>query len=256
MRRKLDIERYKLLLTVQRLMEGPLILLGFLWLVLLMIELTWKLTPTLEYLDLIIWIIFIIDFFIKFAVAPSKFLFLKRNWITTISLIIPALRLFGFFRFLLLTEGLRGIQLLKIISSLNKSMRSLTATMERRAFGYISLLTLIVTFAGAAGMLVVEKPHPGFDNYGMALWWTAMRIVTAGSEFWPTTPQGRILAFFLSLFGYCIYGYITATLASFFIDLDAGQKNPVSTERKDIAELKAEIGSLTKAIEDLKNKLK
>ena len=188
------------------------------------------------------------------VLAPAKITFFKKNWLTAISLIIPALRVFRIFRFIRLLRGLRGIRLIKIVASLNRSMRSLAATMSRRAFGYISLLTLAVTFAGAAGMYGLENPNPGFENYGMALWWTAMRVVTAGSDFWPATPEGRVLAFLLSLFGYAIFGYITATLATFFIGRDAEEEDAPVAGSKVIAELKAEILSLTKAIEELKSK--
>jgi voltage-gated potassium channel len=87
--------------------------------------------------------------------------------------------------------------------------------MKRRGFGYVVLLTLAVTFGGAAGMFALEKGNAGFENYGMALWWTSMRVITAGSDFWPATPEGRGLAVILSLFGYAIFGYVTATLCHF-----------------------------------------
>ena len=43
---------------------------------------------------------------------------------------------------------------------------------------------MVVTFAGAA-MYGLEAGRQGFENYGMALWWTAMRVITAGSDFSP-----------------------------------------------------------------------
>ena len=127
--------------------------------------------------------------------------------------------------------------------------------MKRRAFGYVALLSLIVTFGGAAGMYALENPNIGFDSYGMALWYTAMRVVTAGSDFWPQTPEGRGLAFLLSLFGYAIFGYITATLASFFIGRDAEEKNAPVAGSADINELRVEIKVLTERIRDLNNGL-
>lgn len=255
MKQQLSHERNKLLSSIEKLLEGPMIFLGFVWLILLVIELIWGLTKPLEYASIVIWIVFILDFIVKFILAPVKFIFMKENWLTAISLVIPALRVFRIFRFVRLLRGLRGIRLIKLISSLNRSMKSLGATMKRRAFGYVSMLSLVVTFAGAAGMYAIENPNPGFENYGMALWWTAMRIITAGSDYWPGTPEGRGLAFLLSLFGYAIFGYVTATLASFFIGRDAEEKDAPVAGVKDVAKLKAEITNLTKAINELKSKL-
>jgi voltage-gated potassium channel len=212
MKHQLASERKKLLSSIEKLLEGPMAFLGFVWLILLIIELVWGLTKTLEYLSITIWIIFIFDFLLKFFLAPVKLRFFKTNWLTAISLFIPALRMF---RVLRLLRALRGVRLIKVVASLNRSMRSLGATMKRRGFGYVVLLTLAVTFGGAAGMFALEKGNAGFENYGMALWWTSMRVITAGSDFWPATPEGRGLAVILSLFGYAIFGYVTATLCHF-----------------------------------------
>ena len=256
MKAQLINERKKLLVSIERLLEGPMIFLGFVWLALLFVELLWGLSKILEYLSLTIWFIFIVDFIVKFILAPGKLIFLKKNWITAISLFIPALRIFRIFRFIRLLRGLRGIRLFRIISSVNRSMKSLAATMQRRAFGYVFLLILVVTFAGAAGMYAIERPSPGFDNYGMALWWTAMRVITAGSEYYPLTPEGRGLAFLIAIFGYAVFGYVTATLASFFIGRDAEEKDAPVAGAKDVAELKSEIAALLRAINDMKSKLK
>jgi voltage-gated potassium channel len=104
-------------------------------------------------------------------------------------------------------------------------------------------------------MYAIENPNPGFESYGMALWWTAMRVITAGSDFWPATPEGRGLAFILSLFGYAVFGYVTATLATFFIGRDAEEKNAPVAGAKDVAELKKEIVSLTKIVQEVNGKI-
>lgn len=249
MDRKTISERKKLLNTVERFLEGPMVFLGFVWLVLLIIELIWGLSKPLQYLSVTIWAVFIIDFLLKLILAPSKTRFIKRNWLTAISLIIPALRVFRLLRLLRL---LKGVRLIKIVASLNRSMKSLGATMQRRGFGYVMLLALIVTFAGAAGMYAIEKGHQGFENYGMALWWTSMRVITAGSDFWPITPEGRGLAFILALFGYAIFGYVTATLATFFIGRDAEEEKAPVAGAKDVAELKKMITVLSQKIDEIK----
>ncbi|MEJ7767470.1 MAG: ion transporter [Chitinophagaceae bacterium] len=254
MKTQLVSERKKLLTSIERTLESPMIFLGFVWLILLVIELIWGLSKPLEYASLLIWVIFIFDFLIKLILAPDKSGFLKKNWLTAISLIIPALRIFRIFRIVRLLRGLRGIRLVRIVSSLNRSMKSLGATMKRRAFGYVLMLILTVTFAGAAGMYAFESSTPGFNNYGMSLWWTAMRVITAGNEFNPSTPEGRTLAFLIAIFGYAVFGYVTATIASFFIGRDAEEKEGPVASSKDIQELKKEIISLKTSIDEMRAK--
>jgi voltage-gated potassium channel len=80
-----------------------------------------------------------------------------------------------------------------------------------------------------------------------------MRVITAGSEAWPLTSEGRALAFILAVFGYAVFGYVTATLATFFIGRDAEEKDAPVAGAKDVAELKAMVQSLTHTINELKN---
>lgn len=124
--------------------------------------------------------------------------------------------------------------------------------MQRRGFVYVMLLAVLVTFGGAAGMYGIEKGNAGFENYGMALWWTSMRVITAGSDYWPVTPEGRGLAFILALFGYAIFGYVTATLATFFIGRDAEEEKAPVAGAKDITELKKLIAVLSNKIDEMK----
>lgn len=256
MKEQLVNERKKLLTSIEKVLEGPMVFLGFVWLTLLIIELVWGLSKPLEYASLTIWVIFIIDFLIKFILAPVKLVFFRKNWLTAISLIIPALRVLRIFRTVRLLRGIRGIRLVRIVSSLNRSMKSLAATMKRRAFGYVMLVTLIVTFGGATGMYAIEKSTPGFETYSMALWWTAMRVITAGNEFNPATPEGRGLALMIAVFGYTIFGYVTATFATFFIGRDAEEVDAPVAGAKDVEQLKKTILSLSKDIQELKAGLK
>lgn len=101
-------------------------------------------------------------------------------------------------------------------------------------------------------MYALENPTPGFTSYGLSLWWTAMRVITAGNEYNPITPEGRGLAFLIAVFGYSIFGYVTATFASYFIGRDAEEKDAPIAGSKEIEELKSEIIELRKIIENEK----
>jgi voltage-gated potassium channel len=79
----------------------------------------------------------------------------------------------------------------------------------------------------------------------MALWWTAMRVITAGNEFFPVTPEGRTLGFVIAVFGYTIFGYMTATFATYFIGRDAEEKTAPVAGKKDIDELKKMVSELS-----------
>ena len=61
------------------------------------IEFASGLSPTLQKLTAIIWIIFIIDFLIEISISPDKKTYLKSNWLIVLSLFLPALRILRIF---------------------------------------------------------------------------------------------------------------------------------------------------------------
>lgn len=139
----------------------------------------------------------------------------------------------------------RGIRLVRVIGSLNRGMRALGATMSRRGFGYVAATTLLITVGGAAGMFVFENDFSdGLHSYGEALWWTAMIMTTMGSAYWPQSPEGRVLCVCLALYAFGVFGYVTATLATYFIGRDADSDEADVAGAKAIARLQAEIAGL------------
>ncbi|MBA9078388.1 ion transporter [Rufibacter quisquiliarum] len=244
----LNRERRQLLRRIQHAMEGPMIVLGFVWLVLLVVEFIRGLGPVLELVNYCIWGVFILDFLLRFVLAPEKLPFLKTNWLTLISLAVPALRVFRLARFVRVfrtVRAVRGIRLVRVLSSLNRGMKSLRATMGRRGFGYMLALTLAVLLAGAAGMYVFEREaENGLNAFGEALWWTAMILISLGSEYWPQTPEGRALCFLLALYGFAVFGYFTALLASFFLDRDAANQDTEIAGAAQINQLHQEVRAL------------
>ena len=165
--------REALLVKTERWLEVPMLVLGAVWLALLVVELTSGLSPLLEVAGTVIWVIFVIDFALEFVIAPKKIAYLKRNWLTALPLLVPALPMFRFFRVLRLARATRGFRLLKIVGSINRGLRALSASMARRGFGYMAALTVLVTLASSAGMYAFENNPSGgggFDSYGSALW--------------------------------------------------------------------------------------
>jgi voltage-gated potassium channel len=236
-RKALDGQRWRLVLQMDRALETPLALLGFAWLALLIVELVRGQTPWQATATNVIWIVFIVELAVRFGLAPRKLVYLRRNWLTAIALVIPALRFVRWLRALRALRALRGLRLVRILTSVNRGMRSLRRSMARRGLGYVAALTLLVTFAGAAGMYAFERDsgEPGFATYGESLWWTATIMTTLGSQHWPQTPEGRLLTLFLSLYAFAIFGYITAAIASLLVGQDRDRERRTSArERNDL----------------------
>ncbi|PZO36140.1 MAG: potassium channel protein [Pseudanabaena frigida] len=251
-------ERSEVLQQWENWLEIPMLVLSFVWLGLFIVELVWGLNPLLEAIGITIWIAFIVDFVIKFFLAPHKLAYLRYNWLIALSLLIPALRTFrivGFIQSLQSVHAVRGLQLLGIMTRTNRGMRLLAASVERRGFKYVLALTIIVALAGAAGIYAFERKLPdgniGITDYGAALWWTAMVMTTIGSDYFPKTAEGRVLCFLLALYAIAVCGYATAMLATFFVGQDAENDEAELAGTKSIQALQMEVSALRIEIQAL-----
>ena len=244
--------RWRLLEQLDDWLRGPMLVLSLAWLAIVVAELMGVGNPLIELLGAVIWIVFIIEFAVRFTLAPAKGPFLRRNWLTVVALVVPAFRLLRSLAVLRAARGLRGLRLVRIVGTANRSMNALKASLRRRGFGYVAGLTLLVIGLGAAGMLSFEpagEVEGGFTGYGHALWWTAMLVASIGTDFWPATAEGRILSALLALYGLAVFGYVAATFASFFIGRDAQSAGGEIAGAAELASLRREIAKLRKALE-------
>lgn len=230
---ELQDERWGLVQEINIFLDKPLLALSFVWLVLMILDFTEGLGRVLTIVFNIIWGLFILDFLLELLIAPRKLEYIKKNWLTALSIALPAFRIIQAVRalqFLRLARLSGSITLIRLVTSIRRGMNAINQTLGKRGFGYVVALTTIIVFTGAAGMAHFESQsalkaagYPdaiGFNSYGDALWWTAMITTTMGSDYWPKTLEGRLLCWFLAMYSFTVFGYITATLASHFIQTD------------------------------------
>lgn len=232
-------ERETLLDNVHRALSSVMVLLSVAWIALLVFELvTGSLPRSLEVAVWVIWGVFVLDFLLEFTIAPSKRRYLRTHWLTVVSLALPALRVvrvFAALRVLRAARVVRSVGFLRILTSVNRGLASLRATAARRGLGFLLAATVLIMTVGAAGMASFESPTAlaaegiadaqPLEDYGDALWWTAYAMTT-GATHEAATGEGRLLGWLLSLYGLGIFGYLTATLASHFIERHREGESP------------------------------
>jgi voltage-gated potassium channel len=227
-------ERLSLLEQVKGALDGPMILLSAAWIALLVAELVVGLPRSLEVAVWVIWVIFVIDFLVEFTIAPLKLKYLRSQWLTVLSLVLPAFRIFRLaagLRFLATLRFVRTVGLLRLVTSINRGLSSLRLTAARRGVPYVFAASALVLVVGGAGMAYFEtsgslsiagatrETSSPLQDYGDALWWTAYAMTT-GAPREAATSEGKLLGWLLSLYGLVIFGYLTATLASHFVGRD------------------------------------
>lgn len=100
----------------------------------------------------------------------------------------------------------RGLHLLGVMARTNRGMRLLAVRVQRQGVGYVVGLTAIVLFVGTVGIYAFEHKLSagvaaqsgngtvGINDYGAALWTTAMVMTTIGLL---SKDSGRSGALFL-----------------------------------------------------------
>jgi voltage-gated potassium channel len=76
-------------------------------------------------------------------------------------------------------------------------------------------------------------------------------MTTLGSQYWPQTFEGRVLCVFLALYAFAIFGYVTATLATFFVGRDAEDNEAELAGANELATLRQELNALRNEIRAL-----
>jgi len=201
----------------------------------------------LSYIDAVILIIFVVDYFTRFFLAKSKWVFIKNN-IPDLLSIIPfdsifrAIRILKVFKLIRFAKATKLIRLGVLLSKLNKSMKRFLQTNN---FIYIIWITITVIFTGALGISLVEKM-----TFSDALWWAFVTATTVGyGDLSPSTSAGRIIASILMLIGIGFIGMLTGTIATFFITT----KKPQSYREKVIQEIKDQLDNEDITKEDINN---
>lgn len=153
----------------------------------------------------LIWATFIIDFVARFVLHADKKLFLKRNVVEFIALILPIFRAFRMFR---------------VVVAIGFLARA-AQTLQSRINVYLGLVLPLLVFTCSLGVYEAEHNAPGANitNFGDALWWAFVTVTTIGyGDYFPVTLEGRAIAVLLMLSGLALVSVITVSFASWFLE--------------------------------------
>lgn len=183
-----------------------------------------------------IWIVFVIDYGVRFALATHRRDFVRHNWLDLVIIAVPMLRPL---------RALRGVVGLRMIA------RSGGTFARGRIVAAVAVTVAASGAIAALAMLDAERASPDatIHTYGDALWWAASTITTVGyGDRFPVTSEGRLIAGGLMLAGIALLGVITASLASWFVEkvgevarAEKGTDAALQALRAEIQELRREL---------------
>lgn len=184
----------------------------------------------LKVLGWALWGLFFVEFAAKFALAPNKRAYLKRNPLDVIVLLVPFLR---FLRVLQVLRATRALPVLRLLVFGGRGSGAAVVLLRRRRLGQLALVSVLVVLIGAASGYALEAGAPAapITGFGDALWWSAALVTTVGSELYPVTALGRVLGILLMLYAVGVFSYFIASIASVLVGLDAQQPPDEGTDK-------------------------
>ena len=163
-----------------------------------------------------VWIFFACDLGYGFITASEKGRYLRTHPLEVLSVVLPLIRPLRLLR--LISIGSLVIQKVAIGRQFAMALKML-------------LFSMLVAYIAAVQITIIERSVPGSNikSFGDGLWWALTTVTTIGyGDRFPTTSEGRVLAFALMLVGISLMGVITASVAAWFVKMS--QNDQISSE--------------------------
>jgi voltage-gated potassium channel len=214
------------------------------------------LSTVLEWINVLLSLVFLIDFTYRLLSAESKSEYFLRQygWADLLaSLPLEQAKVLRIFRLV------RVFRLLRRYGARN-IVRNLVTDRAESALFTLMLAGVIVLEFGSLGMLALEHGASGAEivTASDALWYVVVTISTVGyGDLVPVTSGGRVLGVVIIAVGVGIFGTFTGYLANLFLAPRQAPVEPESTDAQHkVDELRTLVTQQRAAIDELEQLLR
>jgi voltage-gated potassium channel len=161
----------------------------------------------IEIIQWVCWFAFALDLVAGVISADSKKQYLYRHPLEIASVFLPFLR---------------PLRLMRVISFGSLAIQKIAIGRQFAITVKVAITAVFVAYISAVQITISERNVVGSNikNFEDGLWWAVTTVTTVGyGDRFPTTTEGRLLAVLLMLVGISLVGVITASVASWFVEL-------------------------------------
>ena len=161
----------------------------------------------LELIQWIVWFVFAFDFVLNFVRANDKRKFFSRHLFDFLAIFLPFLRPLRLLR--LLSFGSLVLSKISVGKSIGISIK-------------VAVTSFFLAYVSAVQITIIERPLAGSNikSFEDGFWWAITTVTTVGyGDRFPTSTEGRFIAFCLMLLGISLLGVLTATVAAWFVQM-------------------------------------
>jgi voltage-gated potassium channel len=226
--------------------------------VLLLLPLDRETLILLQFFDILICLIFLVDFFgnLRASTPKSEYFIKYRGWLDLLGSIPGVFAVSKFTSLFRLARLSRLARLGRMLRGKGKD--ALIKDIVENRSQYTTFITIFLTILvlTSASVLVLQFESGAEDANitigGDALWYSVVTITTVGyGDFYPVSTWGRITAVFLMIAGVGLIGVIASLLSNLLIGDDSEPDEEGTPEGTTIAELEGEIASINLKLEEL-----
>jgi voltage-gated potassium channel len=193
------------------------------------------------------WSVFLVEFLVRLLLAPRRLHMVRTHLFDLLVLALPFLR------------ALRGLRVLRslaraafAVGGITVSGRMLESARRMAKNKGVPYVLGLVALAAVAGAIIVQNvesdsPERNIGTFGDAIWWAASTVTTVGyGDRFPTTTEGRLVAFGLMLLGLGLFSLVTARIAAFFV----GDADEDTDSRAALEEMKERLSRIEAMLEE------
>lgn len=197
-----------------------------------------------EWLDFIICLFFLYDFFAGLRFAKNKWYYLKNNWIDFVSS-IPMVGALRAGRIVKIIRILRVVRSARFFFRMFINRKNSFATLRNMV-----LLSIMIILLFALSFFHLESnANDRIHTFEDSLWWTTITTITVGflQDIPPVTVEGKILSIMLIIIGMIIFSTLIGTVTDYFIEDEDIQDS--------IVQLDIRINGLENKLDNINHKL-
>ena len=161
----------------------------------------------LDSIQWLVWGVFAVDVAYGLAKSKNRKQYVKSHPLEILSVALPVLR---------------PLRLLRLVTIGSLVIQRVAIGRQFAIMIKVFLFSILIAYIAAVQLTIVERPIEGSNikSFGDGLWWALTTVTTVGyGDKFPTTSEGRAIAFGLMLVGISLMGVITASVAAWFVKM-------------------------------------